>query len=109
MKQSKAADMEKFDDIISELQLRGIIVLMHRPTRWGYVVDAVIPSAKIIILRTLDMNRQTGETMSMFFDMTNRLQNDGYRVVMVPKRNMNKEQIGAFCDRISVDASPAVA
>jgi hypothetical protein len=82
---------------------------MHRPTRWGYVVDAVIPSAKFIILKMPDMSRRTREAMSMFRDMTSRLECDGYQVVIVPKDSMNQEQIGAFCDRILVESSPAAA
>jgi hypothetical protein len=45
----------------------------------------------------------------MFLDMTTRLENDGYRVLVVPKDSMSKEQIKAFCDRISVEPSPAAA
>jgi hypothetical protein len=101
--------MEKFNGIISELMRRGVVVLMHRPTRWGYVVDAVIPSAKFVILKMPDMSRRTREAMSMFHDMTNRLECDGYQVAIVPKNSMNQEQIGAFCDRILVEPSPVAA
>ncbi len=109
MKQFKVPEREKFDDIISELVQRGVVVLMHRPTRWGYVVDAVIPSVRVVVLKMPDMSRQTREAMSMFLDLTNRLENDGYRVLIVPKNSMNKEQIKAFCDRISVEPAPAAA
>ncbi len=109
MRQFKIPEREKFDDIISELALRGIVVLMHRPTRWGYVVDAVIPSIRVVVLKMPDMRRQTREAMSMFLDMTTRLENDGYRVLIVPKDSMSKEQIEAFCDRISAKPSPAAA
>ncbi|VVB67173.1 Uncharacterised protein [uncultured archaeon] len=109
MRQFKIPEREKFDDIISELAHRGIVVLMHRPTRWGYVVDAVIPSVSVVVLKMPDMSRQTREAMSMFLDMTNRLENDGYRVLVVPKDSMSKEQIMAFCDRISIEPSPAAA
>lgn len=109
MKPSKIPNLEKFDSIISELLRRGIVVLMHRPTRWGYVVDAVIPSTRIVILKMPDMSRQNKEAMSMFRDMMNRLECDGYRVIIVPKNSMNNEQIGAFCDRITVESSPAAA
>ena len=57
MKQSRVP--EKFDDIISELLRRGVVVLMHRPTRWGYIVDAVIPSAKVVVLKMPNPSRQT--------------------------------------------------
>ncbi len=107
MKQSRVP--EKFDDIITELLRRGVVVLMHRPTRWGYVVDAVIPSAKIVIMKITNPGRQTREAMSMFLDMANRLEGVGYRVLTVPKESMNEEQIRAFCDRISVDSSHALA
>ena len=107
MKQSKVP--EKFDDIISELLRRGVVVLMHRPTRWGYIVDAVIPSAKVVVLKMPNPSRQTREAMSMFLDMTNRLEGVGYRVLIVPKKSMDEEQIRAFCDRISVEPSPASA
>jgi hypothetical protein len=107
MKQSRVP--EKFDDIISELLLRGVVVLMHRPTRWGYIVDAVVHSAKFVVLKMPNLSRQSGEAMSMFLDMTNRLEGVGYRVLTVPKKSMNEEQIRAFCDRISVDPSPAAA
>jgi hypothetical protein len=100
---------EKFDDIISELLRRGVVVLMHRPTRWGYIVDAVIPSAKVVVLKMPNPSRQTREAMSMFLDMTNRLEGVGYRVLIVPKKSMDEEQIRAFCDRISVEPSPASA
>jgi hypothetical protein len=109
MKQSKVPEMEKFDNIISELLRRGFVVLMHRPTRWGYIVDAVIPSAKVVVLKMPDMNRQTKEAMSIFRDFTGRLEGDGYRVLIVPKNSMNEEQIRAFCDRISDEPSPATA
>jgi len=109
MKKSKVPEMEKFDDIISELLRRGVVVLKHRPTRWGYIVDAVIPSAKVVVLKMPNLSRQTREAMSIFLDMTNRLEGDGYRVLVVPKNTMNEAQISAFCDRISVEPSPATA
>lgn len=84
-------------------------MLMNRPTRWGYVVDAVIPSAKVVILKVPDLSRQGKVAMSMFRDFTNRLEGDGYRVLIVPKRNMNTEQINAFCDRVSVEPALAAA
>lgn len=74
--------------------------MMNRPTRWGYVVDAVIPSAKVVILKMPDLNRQSRVAMVTFRDMKNRLEGDGYRVLIVPKRSMEEEQITAFCDRI---------
>jgi hypothetical protein len=106
---SKVPEKGKFDDIISELLQRGVVVLTHRPTRWGYVVDAVIPSAKVVVLKMPDLSRQTKEAMSVFRDLTVRLEGDGYRVLIVPKNSMNKEQLKAFCDRISVGPSPATA
>lgn len=111
MKPSSVPEIKKFDDIISELLRRSVVVLMHRPTRWGYIVDAVIPSAKVVIMKMPDLTRQTKEAMSMFQDMTSRLESDGYRVIIVPKNSMNEEQIKAFCDRFSAEpeSSPAVA
>ncbi len=100
---------EKFDTIVSELLQRGVVVLTHRPTRWGYVVDAVIPSAKVVILKMPDFSRQTREAMSVFRDLTVRLEGDGYRVLIVPKNSMSEEQLKAFCDQISVGPSPATA
>jgi hypothetical protein len=82
-------------------------VLTNRPTRWGYVVDAVIPSAKIVILKIPDFTRQTKVAMVTFRDMKKRLEGDGYQVLIVPKRSMNEAQINAFCDRVSI--KPAVA
>ncbi len=32
--------------------------------------------------------------------MKKRLEGDGYLVFVVPKRNMNEEQIRAFCDQV---------
>ena len=96
--------MEKFGRIISELRQREIVVHMHRPTRWGYVVDAVIPSAKVVVLKTPDLSKHK-VAMRAFLDLTNRLEGDGYRVLIMPKSNMNGEQIKAFCDRISVGTS----
>ncbi len=78
-------------------------MLMNRSTRWGYVVDAVIPSAKVIILKMPDLSRQVNVAMRMFRDMTVRLEGDGYRVLVVPKRSMNEDQIKAFCDRVSIE------
>jgi hypothetical protein len=98
-----------FDDIISELGRRGIVVLLNRSTRWGYVVDAVIPSAKVIILKMPDLSRQVKVAMSMFRDMTDRLEGDGYRVLVIPKNCMNEEQMKAFCDRVSVEPALAAA
>lgn len=100
---------EKFDSIISELKRREVVVLMNRPTRWGYVVDAVIPSLKVVILKLPDLSRQGKVAMSMFRDFTCRLEGDGYRVIIVPKRSMDEEQIKAFCDRISIEPSLAAA
>ncbi len=94
-------EMKKFDDIISELRRRGITVLMHRSTRWGYVVDAIIPSAKVVILKVPNLTRKYQLSMRMFLDMVERLEGDGYRVFIVPKNGMNDVQIKIFCDRIS--------
>jgi predicted glycosyltransferase len=109
IKQSESPEVEKFGDIISELGKRGVVVLMHRPTRWGYVVDAVIPSAKIVILKMPDLTKQVKVAMSQFRDLINRLESDGYQVVVIPKNSMNQEQIKAFCDRIAVEPALAAA
>ncbi|OPY52091.1 MAG: hypothetical protein A4E48_01270 [Methanosaeta sp. PtaU1.Bin060] len=101
--------MTKFDRIISELERRGIVVLMHRPTRWGYVVDAVIPSANVILLKMPHLIKQAKVEMSMFRDMTDRLKSDGYRILIVPRASMNEMQVKAFCDRISVEPAFATA
>lgn len=39
----------------------------------------------------------------MFLDLTNRLKDDGYQVLIMPKNKMNGEQIKKFCDQISVE------
>jgi hypothetical protein len=102
IKQSEPKEVNKFDGIISELGRREVVVLMNRPTRWGYTVDAVIPSAKVVLLKMPDMSNHFKEARSMFQDLMTRLQDDGYKVMVVPKTNMSGEQIKAFCDRISV-------
>jgi hypothetical protein len=107
MKQPEKQDIVKFDGIISELGRRGIVVLMHRPTRWGYVVDAVIPSIKIVILKMPDLTKQVKVAMSQFRDLINRLESDGYQVMVIPKNSMDEAQVKAFCDRIA--AEPALA
>src|SRR5512137_828125 len=109
MKQHQTQDVEKFDGIISELEKRGIAVLMHRPTRWGYVVDAVIPSAKIVILKMPDLAKQAKVAMSQFRDLINRLEGDGYQVMVIPKSCMDEAQVKAFCDRIDAGAASAAA
>ena len=109
MKQHQTQDVEKFDGIISELEKRGIAVLMHRPTRWGYVVDAVIPSTKIVILKMPDLTKQVKVAMSQFRDLINRLESDGYQVKVIPKNSMNEAQVKAFCDRIATEPSLAAA
>jgi hypothetical protein len=106
---SAAQKMEKFDSIVTELRRREFVVLMNRPTRWGYVVDAVIPTLKVVILKVPDMSRQGKVAMSMFRDFNNRLEGDGYRVLIVPKHIMDEEQIKAFCDRVSIETSLAAA
>jgi very-short-patch-repair endonuclease len=105
---SKGPKIEKFDSIVSELRQRGIVVLMNRPTRWGYVVDAVIPSAKVVVLKMPDLSRHK-VAMNTFQDFADRLEGDGYRVLVVPKNTMNEEQINVFCDRISKEPSLAAA
>ena len=109
MKRSEAQESDMFKIIISELGRRGVSVLMHRPTRWGYVVDAVIPSAKIVILKMPDLTKQVKVAMSQFRDLINRLEGDGYQVMVVPKSNMDEAQVKAFCDRIAVEPSLATA
>lgn len=84
------------------------MVLMNRPTRWGYVVDAVIPSEKVVVLKMPDLSKHK-ITMNTFQDLTSRLEGDGYRVLVVPKNTMNEEQIKVFCDRISKEPSLAAA
>lgn len=73
---------------------------MNRPTRWGYTVDAVIPSSKVVLLKTPDLSNHFKEAMSMFQDLMDRLKDDGYRVLVVPKNSMNGDQVKAFCDKI---------
>jgi len=104
-----APEMKKFDNIVLELRRRGIIVLMHRSTRWGYVVDAVVPSSKVVILKMPDLNRQFKMALRIFCDMVNRLEGDGYRVLVVPKSSMDEAQINAFCDQISAEQPIATA
>ena len=72
-------------------------------------MDAVIPSAKVVILKMPDLSRQVKVAMSMFRDMTHKLEGDGYRVLIVPKTSMNEEQIKAFCDRVSIEPALAAA
>ena len=106
--QPKNEELLKFEGIVSELKRRDIVVLMHRPTRWGYVVDAVIPSEKVVILKTPDFFK-FGMAMRMLQDLTTRLNSDGYQVLMMPRSKMNAEQIRAFCDKISVGSSVLAA
>lgn len=82
---------------------------MHRSTRWGYVVDAVIPSSKVVILKMPDLNRQFKIELRMFQDMVDRLEGDGYRIAVVPKSSMSDVQINAFCDQISAEQPVATA
>lgn len=107
MRNPKIPETMTLDSIVSEMERRGIVVLTHRPTRWGYVVDAVIPSARVVILKMPELIKQAKVELSMFRDMTDRLESDGYRILIVPKASMNEEQVKAFCDRIS--AEPALA
>jgi len=109
MKPSESADFVKFEGIISELKRRGVVVLTHRPTRWGYVVDAVLPSAKIVILKVPDITKQIKVAMSQFRDLINRLEDDGYQVAVIPRNRMSPEEIRAFCDRIATEPSLASA
>ena len=109
MKRSETHELDKFKVITSELGRRGVAVLMHRPTRWGYVVDAVIPSAKIVILKMPDLTKQVKVAMSQFRDLINRLEGDGYQVMVVPKSSMDEAQIKAFCDQIAAEPSLAAA
>jgi hypothetical protein len=105
-RQSLNSEIEMLDSIVMELGRRGIIVRLNRPTRWGYVVDAIIPSSKIVVLKTPYLSKPFDVAMITFQDMIKRLEGDGYRVLMVPRNTMNEEQIKAFCDRISVEPSP---
>jgi hypothetical protein len=102
--QLKNEELVKFEGIISELKRRDIVVLTHRPTRWGYVVDAVIPSKKVVVLKIPD-SFKFDMAMSMLHDLTTRLNGDGYQVLMIPRKRMSVEQISAFCDRILVGKS----
>ena len=106
--QPKNEELLKFEGIISELKRRDIVVLTHRPTRWGYVVDAVIPSKKVVILKMPDLFK-FDVAMRMLQDLTTRLNDDGYQVLMMPRRKMNAEQISVFCDKISVGSSVLAA
>jgi len=54
-----------------------------------------------------DLTRQGKVALSMLRDFIHRLEGDGYRVLIVPKRDMSLEQINAFCDRVTVE--PALA
>jgi hypothetical protein len=45
--------------------------------------------------------------MSQFRDLINRLESDGYQVMVIPKNSMDEAQVKAFCDRIA--AEPALA
>jgi hypothetical protein len=106
LRQSMNSEIEMLDGIVMELGRRGIVVRLNRPTRWGYVVDAMIPSAKIVVLKTPYLSKPFEVAMITFQDMKKRLEGDGYRVLMVPRNTVNDEQIKAFCDRISVEPSP---
>jgi len=104
-RQSMISEMEMLDSIVMELGRRGIVVRLNRPTRWGYVVDAIIPSSRIVVLKTPYLSKPFEVAMITFQDMIKRLEGDGYRVLMVPRNKMNEEQLKAFCDRISVEPS----
>jgi hypothetical protein len=105
-RQSAISEIEMLDSIVVELGRRGIVVRLNRPTRWGYVVDAIIPSSKIVVLKTPYLSKPFEVAMITFQDMIKRLEGDGYRVLMVPRNTVSEEQIKAFCDRISVGPSP---
>jgi len=109
MKGMESKEADKLEGITAELSRRGVIVLMHRPTRWGYVVDAVIPSSKIVILKMPDLTKQARVAISQFRDLLNRLEGDGYHVMVIPKSYMDEAQVKAFCDRIACGPAQATA
>jgi len=109
LKHSETKQLDKFEVIVSELSRRGVSVLMHRPTRWGYVVDAVIPSSRIVILKMPDLTKQIKVAMSQFRDLINRLESDGYQVMVIPRNCSDEAQIKAFCDRIAAEPGLAAA
>lgn len=109
MRHSDEHNRDKFECIISELTKRGMSVLLHRPTRWGYVVDAVIPNSKIVILKMPDQSKQSRVAMSQFKDLVDRLQSDGYQVLIIPKNAMNEAEVRGFCDRIAPGPGLATA
>jgi hypothetical protein len=56
-----------------------------------------------------DLSLQAKVAMVTFRDMKNRLEGDGYHVIIVPKKSMNEEQIKAFCDRALIKPVLAAA
>ncbi|MEI8004144.1 MAG: hypothetical protein WCG94_07375, partial [Methanothrix sp.] len=59
------------------------------------------------ILKMPDLTKQVKVAMSQFRDLINRLESDGYQVIVIPKNRMDEAQVKAFCDRIA--AKPALA
>lgn len=82
---------------------------MHRPTRWGYAGrgHSLLQDSNI---KNAGSDQAGQAAISQFRDMINRLEGDGYQVMVIPKSYMDEAQVKAFCDRTASEKpAPATA
>lgn len=79
---------KKFDQIILELEGRGLNPRLGASLRVGYVVDAMIDNVMI-----LDSGKDDRYKVR-------KLEVVGYKVAVVPKGRLSDEEIKVFCDQV---------
>ncbi len=91
--------MEKFNCIIKELELRGFEVRRKRNIS-TYIIDAVV-SPNIAILKTPTFSGPIKADKYYHYKVKlERVRGAGWKIFVVPKGRMSKEQINEFVDSI---------
>ena len=82
--------MRKLDNVILELEARGLKFRLQTSLRVGYVADILFKKERIIVLDT-----RNAEPFAV-----RKLTAAGYKVFVIPEGKLDDGQIRAFCDEV---------
>lgn len=82
--------LRKLDNVVSDLEARGLKFRKSASLRVGYVVDILFKKEKIIVLDTRNADPFTERKLTAA----------GYRVFVIPEGKLSDEEVKGFCDEV---------
>jgi len=82
--------LRKLDNVVLELEARGLKFRLQTSLRVGYVADVLFKKERIIVLDTRNADPFT----------VRKLTAAGYKVFVIPEGKLADDQIKEFCDEV---------